>query len=184
MFLQGGPVSQGLAAVLPSGPWPRLVHPVPLPIHAPCPATLCTMLAFLRLSTTVMFYFFAVKFNHIQVLPLVFLTNESVHGNGNSRKTYDCHYQRYRWGEELIGWPDDWYRKSIRDSVSAQISQVGLSNHDTVHNQICLTFTTSFCLSLSLYWASLGDWKYIEFFDFHSPQTECNQTTAQRYLLS
>lgn len=46
MFLQGGPVSQGLAAVLPSGPWPRLVHPVPLPIHAPCPATLCTMLAF------------------------------------------------------------------------------------------------------------------------------------------
>lgn len=95
-----------------------------------------------------MFYFFAVKFNHIQVLPLVFLTNESVHGNGNSRKTYDCHYQIQmgRGTDRVAGWliSEEHTRFCLGSNLSSGIVK---SRHSP---QSDLSYIYHFLLSFSL----------------------------------
>lgn len=137
-------------------------------------------LPFLRLSATVMF-FFAVKFNHvIQVLLLVFLSAhqppcawQAVILGRHIAIVVQERQQKRKW-EELIGWPG-WL---ILDENSRCWPKVECE----IVTQSTIRFVfhlPPFLLSLLL---PLFAWRlrvyWIEFFDFHSLRTECNQTTA------
>ncbi len=147
--------------------------------HHPCMEPL-RCLPFLRLSATVMF-FFAVKFNHvIQVLLLVFLSAhqppcawQAVILGRHIAIVVQERQQKRKW-EELIGWP----RWLILDENSRCWPKVECE----IVTQSTIRFVfhlPPFLLSLLL---PLFAWRlrvyWIEFFDFHSLRTECNQTTA------
>lgn len=160
-----------------------LTLPVPLPIEFPTTPVWSHWdwcLPFLCLSATVMF-FFAVKFNHvIQVLLLIFL---SAHQQPCAWQTVILgrhitivvqeRWRKRKW-EELIRWPG-WL---ILDESARYWPKVECA----VVTQSTIRFVfhlPSFLLSLLL---PLFTWRlrvyWIEFFDFHSLRTECNQTTA------
>lgn len=189
-LLKRRPILLSFAILLPSGPSPARLNPSSQPILSHCPSRFPKPLhgamhwdwcrLFLRFSATVMF-FFAVKFNHfIQVLLLVFL---SVHQPPCAWQTVILgrhitiaiqERRRKRKQEELIGWLG-WLilDESMRCWPNVECEIVTQSTIRFVFH------LPSFLLSLPLplYTRRLRVY-WIEFFDFHSLWTKCNQTTA------
>ncbi len=146
--------------------------------HHPCMEPL-RCLPFLRLSATVMFFLLwnSITLSRFYSSSSCLLTNRLRMASGNPRKTYS-HRRPRKTAKKKVRGTDRMAQMIDIGRELEMLAESGMWNRDTVHNQICLPFTSLPFVSSSPLFAWRLRVYWIEFFDFHSLRTECNQTTA------